>query len=422
MNRRSIAVLLTATGLWLAADRASAAPLTDGSVALSSEFSVGRLDSLLRVDPDRFGARGTLSPSWVPQAGDHPVQTLVINSATAGLSVLWRSGASEIRAGTSVVARHSPDGFGGTEVDVVPESLGIGLGYQSSSPLMPVIDTWFGRFRLTDPSRLVLSELVDGASVVLRWTSVSAELGGGLTSFVSKYSYGVRIDGADAVYATARYLAPPRRLLVARLDALVPPAASGLAGHAAGVFGVYVDDLSATGGDRAYAGVVVRGIVFAFAYDASTVVSIDDGGVLVGAGLRYPGDPAARSAVTVAAHYASGGRTVGRFVPVTAAPQGAVLALPLENLLVVSVDAESGLPRRRSAAADRVRFGLSLSGFALPAADAPAGLSAGWIGGEATGSIVVDLLSDLSIDSAAGVAVTAGGVVPHARIRGRLDL
>ena len=436
MIRRFIAVLTIATGLWLGAGPglrgAHAAPvLVDGSIAVSSEFSIGRLDSLVRVDPGRFGARGILSPEWVPESGEYSVQTLVINSATVAASALWRSGASTVIAGTTVLAHHSPGAFDGTSVDVVPESLGIGLGYEPPSLAMPVVTTWFGRFRLTDPSRLVLHELVDGASVVLRWTSVSASLGGGLTSLVSRYSYGIRADDVDRIYAddpadgttvAKRYVAAPRRLAVARVDAELPIDASGNADHAAGLFGVYADDLATTGGDRAYVGAVARGRVLGVAYDATAVVAVRDGGVLAGAGLRYPDDPRSLTAATVAVRYASGGRVVGSFVPVTATPQGSVLALPLENLVVVRAGIESaGLRVRRSPGdADRVRFGVVVSGYALP--ETEAGLAAGWIGAEASGSVVFSILPDLSVDSTAGVAITATALIPHVRIRGRLDL
>lgn len=436
MTRRLITVFAIAAGLWPGLPAARATPLlVDGSIVLSSEFSIGRLDSLVGVDPGRFGSRGILSPSWVSDSGDHAVQTLVINTATAAVSARWNSGTSSVLAATTVTARHSPDGFDGSAVDVVPETLGVGFGYEQPSLRMPVVSTWFGRFRLSDPSQHLLQELVDGASVVLRWESVSASLGGGLTSLVSKYAYGIRMDDVDRVYAVddpvdgpiaTPYLAPARRVVVATLDAGFPADRAGPLEHAAGVFGVYADDLAMIGGDRAYLGAVARGRLVAVAYDASVAVSLGDGGVLAAAGVRYPNDPGSVPAVTVAARYASGGRVVGRFVPVTAAPQGVVLSLPLENLLVVRVGAESaGLPGNRSpGGADRIRLGLSISGFALPAAEAAAeaGLSAGWIGAEASGSVVFDILSDLSIDSTAGVAITATALIPHVRIRGRLTL
>lgn len=408
----------------------------DGS--LESRLGYGTLDSFVSSAPQEFGPNGFLDRGDLESAaGDYAPQLSFSTSLSAELLLRWTFNRLAVESVTSLLVLHSPFGYHApASLALAPQGLGVrvlwlqgwsGWGFAAHG----------GRIRLTDPSELVVDQLVDGLSLAAGTNSLYFEAGAGFTGLLDKYLYTPRLIPADGLqFAQPGYFAENRFLAQLRAEALLP------AEQRLSLFGVlYLDTVDPVGSGSVRVGLAGAGPVLLFGglsdregiapdgfrtperrgtlgYETVAVVLIPFDGSSVGLflstllELQLPGVPLAFG---LGGAFASGGASLGTYAPVTPTPQGSVAALPLSNLVKLDSTVRANLSTADTPTAAVVRNSVYFS------ANPPTG-GAAFSAFESAGGLEILLLNDLELESEVGLAVSTLGVTAFLTLGGRVSL
>lgn len=388
----------------------------DLGVVLEGAAGFGDLEAVALTMPAELGPDALLLRDDLLSAATYAPQTTarlrseVSLRLGAGIPPTWGERPFEAR-----VAAIALLGFEGRPVVAAPGESYLGYRFGAPSWGSPRFVVRAGRLLFADAHAALINQLADGASLAMRFPSVYASLGFGTTALVDEALFTPRALPKDAdAYGDSLLRSPTRLLALARVEGALP------AGQRIGLAAAWYDDPLAAGSMIWHTDLAAEGRLAAlFSLAHRTRVGLrfspDGTGLAADARLTAGFDPLPLSAV-LSIRFASGGESLARYLPLSPAPTGPILAIPATNLVSVGARATVEFARRPAAPVGTPVQAWIAGRVAFTAA------GSSWTGSEATLGMELPLLADLSARFLAGVGWTPTGVKDLLRMEGRIEL